>query len=307
MASLTLSIFQWILFLRLILHLHGFWFDQVNVNEILLNFTRSEIKSNRNTHNRFPSFPFITGDGFRSKCDHICEDEATCHDLEIHPGKILLNQTIFVKPDYFNMFINKVALRLNVSYKLVAHNGDISVPDAQSDCSQLNFPIFNTSHLLMDEYLKGKLISLHAQNSWWNPRIMRHRPEYLHCLPIGLENRQYPIGKRIRIYIDALTANFIEKPPLSKEDKSRQPILLVAFKPIDYSPDRFKVLKFLNIIDDSSNVLINKQNEKSYWFTYIGKKMNHLDWLNAIRDHRFVLAPHGHGLDTHRSVCILIS
>ncbi len=34
--------------------------------------------------------------------------------------------------------------------------------------------------------------------------------------------------------------------------------------------------------------------------------LNHMEWLQAIGEHRFVLAPFGHGLDTHRVSEILM-
>ena len=72
-----------------------------------------------------------------------------------------------------------------------------------------------------------------------------------------------------------------------------RPLLLVPFHKKRQVPDRSKALSVLN-----------EQAKKDNYFNHT--QLNHDDWMKAIMYHRFVLAPHGHGLDTHRMMEIYL-
>ena len=72
-----------------------------------------------------------------------------------------------------------------------------------------------------------------------------------------------------------------------------RPLLLVPFQRKRQVPDRTKALSILA-----------EQGKKDKYFNHT--ILNHDDWLEAIMHHRFVLAPHGHGLDTHRMMEIYL-
>jgi hypothetical protein len=72
-----------------------------------------------------------------------------------------------------------------------------------------------------------------------------------------------------------------------------KPLLLVAFYPKNRSPDRTNAL----------NAIVGSGSPPT-WVSRLN--FNHSDWLNAIPRHRFVLAPFGHGLDTHRVTEIML-
>jgi hypothetical protein len=84
------------------------------------------------------------------------------------------------------------------------------------------------------------------------------------------ENRKYPIGANIKMYAEALRKHLVDRPARSAAEKALRPLLLVAFYP---------------------------NNETD---------LDHSRWLQAIGEHKFVLAPFGHGLDTHRVSEILL-
>lgn len=106
-----------------------------------------------------------------------------------------------------------------------------------------------TSNIVEEQYKAGKLIAHHGQNLWWsNISSNATRPEYLHCLPIGFENRQYPVGRNVELYTHALTRNVINRFNYTLEEESKRPLLLVAFYPKSRIPDRFKVLQMLGAI-----------------------------------------------------------
>jgi hypothetical protein len=112
------------------------------------------------------------------------------------------------------------------------------------------------------------------------------------------ENRKYSIGANIKMYADALREHLVTRPIRSASEKASRPLLLVAFYPKSKAPDRYSVLKAIGAIPD-------KGKSKSASF-YNETDLDHRQWLQAIGEHKFVLAPFGHGLDTHRISEILL-
>jgi hypothetical protein len=113
------------------------------------------------------------------------------------------------------------------------------------------------------------------------------------------ENRQYKVGSRLHVYIDALRRNIIEKPKYTPEQSNKRPLLLIAFYPKSRVPDRHKVLQTIGAIPPRG-----QPKPTNTW--YNETDLSHLEWLDAVGEHRFVLAPFGHGLDTHRISEILM-
>lgn len=239
------------------------------------------------------SSPFISGDGFRAYCQHICEDHNRCR---MDPESVKNGEAIFVKTDFFDFFAKDVTPRINASYIIVSHNGDLSVPDGQDDAPRIGMSKYVTSNILMEHYRTGKLIAHYGQNTWWKNNTLESRPPYLHCLPIGFENRQYPIGKSIHVYAEALQKFVINRNETAADKK---PLLLIAFYPKSRVPDRHKVLSILRVFPPKGQ---SKPENPFYNYT----DLSHMEWLEAIGHHKFVLAPFGHGLDTHRISEILL-
>lgn len=304
-------------------------------------------RSYKDTKNkdRKPSNPFISGDGFRARCQHICED-AKGNECTMKPSEVKDGDCIFVKNGRpFMTFIENILIDIKVRYLLIVHNDDYGVPDAQTDQPYKNDPQmkhmtsgnpqYHASELLMKEYLAGKLIALHTQNSWWRNWTTTPRPSYLHCLPIGIENRMWKIGVRPGVYTASLKKNFVDRPILSIEEQTKKKLLLVAFTPIYYAPDRVKALHILGMqatkggyeykqnldflpyprssppfgnftnATVTGSVSIPHRPPKPF-FTFLSKKTPHQQWLDAIYNHRFTLCPFGHGMDTHRLTEVLL-
>ena len=162
-------------------------------------------------------------------------------------------------------------------------------------------PSYIVTPILAKEYQAGRLIAHHGQNLWWKNNTFTARPVYSHCLPIGFENRQYNIGKNVHVYAEVLKKTIINKPTVDfkSEKQSQKPLLLVAFYPKSRVPDRHKVLQILKVFPPKGQ---SKPENPFYNYT----DLSHIEWLNAITEHRFVLAPFGHGLDTHRVSEILL-
>jgi hypothetical protein len=88
----------------------------------------------------------------------------------------------------FSFFGSDVVQRIKVPYILISHNGDVSTPDGQND-ARIGLAIYNTTTNLLTEYESGRLLAHHGQNLWWlNPKENK-KPNYSHCIPIGIENR----------------------------------------------------------------------------------------------------------------------
>lgn len=113
---------------------------------------------------RRSSSPFITGDGFREVCNHICEDANRCR---MYPDRVVDGECVFVKTDFFDFFAKDVTSRIHGKYIIVSHNGDLSAPDGQSDAPRIGMPRYVASDILAREYAAGRLIAHHGQNLWW--------------------------------------------------------------------------------------------------------------------------------------------
>ena len=252
------------------------------------------LELNRTHHrgtDRRPSTPFINGDGFRSICDHVCDDFNRCR---FTPENVKDGQCVFVKSDFFEFFARDITKRIPGKYVIVSHNGDQSTPDGQDDAPRIGMSKFVVTDVLEAEYKAGRLLAHHAQNLWWKNNTFKSRPEFLHCLPIGIENRQYPMGRHVKNYLPAIRRNVINRRNMTIEEATTQkPLLLVAFYPKSRIPDRYKVLQAIGAIP------FKGQSKPKYPF-YNETDLNHDERLDAIVHHRFVLAPFGHGLDTHR-------
>lgn len=279
-------------FLGSLLHVAKCWLPKEAAKWAIQNFEEHE--KNRSLIafrgiDRRVSFPFISGDGFRSLCNHICEDHNRCR---MDPAAVKDGECIFVKADFFDFFAKDVTNRIPGRYIIISHNGDLSTPDGQNDAPRIGMPKYVASDILASEYAKGRLIAHHGQNLWWVNKT-EPRPVWAHCLPIGFENRQYPIGKQVHAYANALQRFVVDKPEMTSEEKSKKPLLLIAFYPKSRVPDRTSVFNVLKI-----NPPKGQPRDPNPFYNYTD--LNHIEWLQAITDHKFVLAPFGHGLDTHR-------
>lgn len=253
---------------------------------------------------RRSSSPFITGAGFREACQQYCDDSTHSHFniSNIHDGDFL----------FVNCFreLPFILPKINVTYTVVAHYSlgtDQSSPDGQTDFSPGLGP-WRASDAVRMGYMNNKLLAFHAVNLWWyNYTINQSRPAYLHCLPLGIENRQpsagsHVIGKHPEMYAEALKKSVLHRKNYSLHEERSKPLLLVTFVDQLRSPDRKKVLDHLRTISKEKQRL--NSSSKPFYHTIVLYK--HADFLAKINEYRFVLAPFGHGLDTFRLYEILL-
>lgn len=255
-------------------------------------------------YNHTSSSPFISGAGFRESCQHHC-DEFSEYPYSLNVSDIKDGDFIF---GFCAHRIVQYLHKVNATYTLVGHyltTTDQSYPDGQTDFHPGLHPV-RLGNFIKSEYDKKKLLAYHGVNLWWyNITIHEPRPDYLHCLPLGIENKTPTTGHRVgehpEIYIEALRKYVIERKNYSLKEEKSKPLLLVGFREKNYAPDRKKVMDHLNAIYQEKK-LLNSSASPFYFF----HQFNHSYWLSSINQYRFALAPFGHGLDTYRLYEILL-
>lgn len=112
--------------------------------------------------NRVPSYPYISGDGFRSMADHVYDET----DYGLNSSDVQFGDIVFVKSDKLGDFFNTIHIHIRCQYILIAHNSDAAVPG--------EFVSY------LDD---SKILKWFGQN----PTIMHHSKFV--PIPIGVANR----------------------------------------------------------------------------------------------------------------------
>lgn len=128
-------------------------------------------------YNRPASFPYITGDGFRSIAQHVFDEIQT-----IQVGDVAEGDIVFVRADFLHEFFRKVHPHINNKYILISHNSDQNI-DSQ-----------------FVKYIDDKVIQWFAQNV-----LVAHKK--ITPLPIGLQLRIYNAKNSV---VELLEKNKIE-------------------------------------------------------------------------------------------------
>lgn len=113
---------------------------------------------------RFSSYPYVSGDTFRSMSNHVIDEIS-----DIKLSKVNNQDIIFVKTDYLNYFFEEVFPKLTDEIKLITHNSDYEIDN--------------------------KYISLikNSNITWFAQNLTIDTKEFnmFKPIPIGLENRSY--------------------------------------------------------------------------------------------------------------------
>jgi hypothetical protein len=115
----------------------------------------------KSSDTRPTSYPFISGDTFRSKAHHIFDEIS-----QIYPEKVKPNDIVFVDIRKINEFFKLIHPRIKSRYKLITHNGDEAVTK-------------DLVHLMDD-----KVVHWFGQNI----NVVHQK---VSAIPIGLENMSY--------------------------------------------------------------------------------------------------------------------
>ena len=138
------------------------------------------------TLERFPnlfrpkSTPFISGDTFRAKADHIFDETKS-----FNPKKIKFLDLVFLNTDFLEVYFETIHKKINTKYILITHNSDRSISSSEMH--------------LADE----KIVHWFAQN------LCIPENEKITAIPIGIENlRRLKNGRK---------KWFNKKPPVKKK------------------------------------------------------------------------------------------
>jgi len=117
---------------------------------------------------RSSSFPYLSGDTFRSISQHVIDELSFPIDVNnINEGDI-----IFLKTEHLNFFFNIVHPHITCRYILISHNSDLSCP--------------NQYKYMLEDPL---MIAWFAQNT----DLAYQHPKFF-PIPIGLANNHWPHG-----------------------------------------------------------------------------------------------------------------
>ena len=234
---------------------------------------------------RRPTYPFITGDGFRYLCEHRCQNKG----CDFAAKDVSAGDCIFIaytalgegttSTRYFHAF-NKIRAAIAVPYVIVTHNGDLSAPDGDDwHPSESNAAEWRET---FGSWLDSPhLVAWFAQNCHLTSSVAT--PAKLHCIPIGIENRYATYGARPESYFD--------EGMVHRNERTASKVLLVDFGGGN---------------DETKQSAENAFRVEAYraftaqWVTHPSKRLDHGKWFNAVQTHMFILCPHSHGYDTHR-------
>ena len=137
---------------------------------------------------RSPSYPLISGDGFRHLCRLRCEDP----DCNFKAEDVGEGDCIYLAAGNAKHLraYREMSARISKPHVVVTHNGDMSTPDGDDwhkDATGKQLasmePPEEFSSLLSLPMLRGWF----ASNCNW--KSSPAKPAKLHCLPTGIENR----------------------------------------------------------------------------------------------------------------------
>jgi len=159
------------------------------------------------------SYPFISGDTFRSIANHIHEsgrENPDGKDRTFNPKKVNYRDIVFVDGAYIENYFKDVHPHITNQYILITHNNDWNVTE-----KELGF-------------IDNKIIHWFAQNV-----LVFHSK--VTPIPIGLENAHFANAGYIPLYSK-----------LSPQDKKRLPRILAGFNVASNKKERSAALETLS-------------------------------------------------------------
>jgi hypothetical protein len=210
--------------------------------------------------NRPSSAPFLSGDTFRNIADFSIEPNGTIESIQLLPV-VSKDSLIFVKVDIFHSsqhlnalysWLEAYKFRVGNGPTFIIHNGDLP-PQSQT--------------------LK-KLVSLGVKVYCVNTP---HESDFIHGIPIGLENAHYKKSGQTHLYSDF--------PNNSELHHEKNRLIFSSFSSKTNPRHRKKLIKKI------------KQSEHDF----SGSSLSLEKYVLEVRRSFFVLSPKGNGLDCHRT------
>ena len=208
---------------------------------------------------RTSSYPFISGDTFRSIANHIIDET----NQSFSPEQVKPYDIIFVKTDYASYFFQSLHSSIHAPYILITHNSDFS-------------PIYRKTRTgLLDTTDLSRYLNDARLVAWFAQNIDYVHPK-LKPIPIGLANSYWPHGN-----VDNFK-NALKGIPRQVE----RSVLLYLNIDVKTNPAERKP-----IVD-----LLSRQP-----FVYHASAKPPADYLQEMKQYRYILCPPGNGTDCHRA------
>lgn len=129
----------------------------------------------------FSSAPFLSGDTFRSICNHAFDEFSDVVPSTVRPGEI-----IFVKNNFLHDFFKHIHPYITVPYILLHHNDDTTVDDSYT------------------RYIDNNIIH------WYGLNIDTKHPK-MTPIPIGIENIGYRNKANMSYFLNPIYKTSIKK------------------------------------------------------------------------------------------------
>jgi hypothetical protein len=215
---------------------------------------------------RASSAPFVSGDTFRSACDHIFDDDA----YDLIAGNVKEGDTIFVRGsrDFLARFFKLHHPKITVPYRLVTNNCDHDAPGEFAP------------------YLDDPKIV-----KWFAANVTGITHPKLIPIPRGFPNRFLPFGN----------LEVIEKVAPLKGNTDRPILAYLNFNTYTYPSERNFVL---NLFKDCTWVF-HPLRDLSSDNKMANQPHSHVrtqeDYLIELSQSKFAFSPRGYGLDCYRT------
>ncbi|CUG87827.1 exostosin-like protein, putative [Bodo saltans] len=241
---------------------------------------------------RGASGDLVTGDGFRLMADYVVDDTTVdlakaVTDAAECRGHAFQPVVVFVQT---HLLLKFTALWLSLTHKchirLITHNSDYSSPWEQSNTRWKG----GVATTYADQ--RRDLLGNDDVDVWFAQNAVVVHPK-LHPIPIGIENRYNKYGAHYDMYEASL------KSSLSAVRKPGS--VFVSFNMKTNPKERGQAMQAAKLLAEASPDFV------TFYQGAPPKKASPSDYRSALTKmlsemskHQFVLAPHGHGVDTHR-------
>jgi hypothetical protein len=237
---------------------------------------------------RGASGDLITGDGFRLMADFIVDETSDDFAKTVssvaacpgHSGPIV----VFVQTHLLMKFTSSwLPLTHRCHIRLITHNSDYSSPWEASNTRWKG----GIATVYADQ--RRDLLENSDVDVWYAQNAVIVHPKLI-PIPIGIENRYNKYGAHFDIYVSTWSTESIRQPGSVfvsfsiKTNPSERGQAMLAAKRLALSSDRVTFYQGAP----------PKRAGPSEYRTALTKM------LKEMSKHQFVLAPHGHGVDTHR-------
>eukprot|EP00667_Euglena_gracilis_P011011 EG_transcript_11235 len=184
-------------------------FPPTEIPQIVAEYRR-HVQGIQVSHSK-PSYPLITGDGFKFVGDFQCDTKPNQKDdCSLDPRTITNRSIVFINTLDIPAFVHKLP-RIAAHFFVITHNRDKSVPGPEG------LPLLHSPKLLR----------------WFAKNVDHVHPKMV-PIPIGIENRFYKNGEHPEDFLDLLPGN--QNTTVSRD-------VLINFTPRKWNSDRNRALE----------------------------------------------------------------